>query len=338
MTANLARIGFDDGILKAGKYKHKADEDFQHPAFVPLADVADNVWRPDLKNPERKPFARREDENNHFADMDQEGTGEEFGGKTLLGICEDPAKVAVDVWARFYDSLKGHVNPGALPFRVWQIYQNMVHFAEQKKVDEFVCAAGLLAHYVGDACQPLHISRLHHGDRKATDSKEIKDKKGAVHSVYETRMLDQYKNRGLNGEDDNEQGLVDGINKELDGKKASADVSGGHEAAVSVVRMMRNVVKTLPPEKIVAAFPLEGTPSEQATVLWGKFKNKTIICIAQGCLRLASLWESAWKEGQGSKIDSQDLVAIPPSRLQKLYQDKTFLRSVALKDYKDILE
>ena len=27
----------------------------------------------------------------------------------------------------------------------------------------FLCAAGCLAHYVGDACQPLHISRLHHG-------------------------------------------------------------------------------------------------------------------------------------------------------------------------------
>jgi hypothetical protein len=53
---------------------------------------------------------------------------------------------------------------GLLPFRVWQIYDAMVDFVKNGERDKFVCAAGVLAHYVGDACQPLHISFLHHGD------------------------------------------------------------------------------------------------------------------------------------------------------------------------------
>lgn len=336
MTANLRRIGFDDGILKTNKFKHKSDPDPLHPAFVPLADVADNVWRPDRdgKEPDKKPFSRREDENNHFADMDQEGK-DDFAGQTLLSLCENPDNVDPEIWKRFYDTLPGRTNPGALPFRVWQIYNEMVAFVRNEDVASFVCAAGLLAHYVGDACQPLHISHLHHGDVKSTDSKDVKKKKGDVHAVYETRMLDKFKAQGLKAGD---PGIVELLNIELADKKASADVSGGHEAAVSVVELMRQTVTTLPPKDIVKAFPLDKTPSQQADALWKKFNAQTITCIAMGCLRLASLWESAWKEGQGNSIDAAKLVEIPEKKLQSLYQDRAFLKSVSIKEYKDILE
>jgi hypothetical protein len=336
MTANMTNIGFDDGMLRAGKFKHKSDPDPQNPAFVPLADVADNVWRPDRGHPEKKPFARPEDENNHFADMDQVGFGE-FANKTLLKVCEDVNNVDPEVWGRFYDSLKGHhlgrVSPGALPFRVWQIYEAMVDFVSNKKVPEFVCAAGLLAHYVGDACQPLHVSRLHHGDPKPEDTKEIRDEKGAVHSVYETTMLNNFRDNAQNGS----KGLLDRVNQTLNGKTAKADVVGGRAAAAAVIELMRQTVKRLPPEDIIAAFPLGKTPSEQAAALWKKFKVETTDCIANGCLRLSSFWESAWKEGHGNQIDPGKLIAIPPKKLQKLYQDPEFLQSVALAEYSNIL-
>src|SRR6185369_12272238 len=305
--------------------------------------VADNVWRVDRKNPNNdpskpitKPFSRKEDENNHFADMDQQGFGE-FVGKTLLDVCKDQKNIDPQVWLRFYESLKGHhlgrVSPGALPFRVWQIYEQMVNFVKEQRLADFVCAAGLLAHYVGDACQPLHVSRLHHGDPKPDDTQEVKDAKGAVHSVYETTMLDKFREKGP----DNGPGLVAGINQELGGKKAKPDVVGGHSAAAAVIELMRQTVTTLPPEKIVHAFPLEGTPGAQATVLWNQFKHETITCIVLGCIRLASFWESAWKEGQGDHIDPNKLVKITPSKLQKLYQRETFLQSLPLDKYENVL-
>lgn len=336
MLANLTNIGFDDGMLRAGKFKHKSDPDPQNPAYVPLADVADNVWRPDRKDPEKKPFARPEDENNHFADMDQVGFGE-FEDQTLLDVCEDVNNVDPEVWVRFYESLKGHhlgrISPGALPFRVWQIYEAMVEFVSEGKVNEFVCAAGLLAHYVGDACQPLHVSHLHHGDPQPGDTKKIRDEKKAVHSVFETTMLNNFRDEGQNGS----TGLIDRINQRLNGKKAKADVVGGRAAAAAVIELMRQTVERLPPEDIVAAFPLDEKPSVQAATLWEKFRLETTDCIANGCLRLASFWESAWKEGQGNQIAASKLITIPQKKLQKLYQDSDFLKSVALDEYPDIL-
>jgi hypothetical protein len=346
ITANLKNIGFDDGLLKAGKYKHKSDPDPLHPAFVPLADVADNIWRVDRHKagePDKKPFSRKEDENNHFADMDQPGHLEGHDGETLLRICKDTKNVDPGVWLNFYDSFKGHhegrINPGALPFRVWQIYDKMVEFVRKGNVTSFVCAAGILAHYVGDACQPLHVSHLHHGSPLPDDDEDVAKIKKEVHEVYETVMLDHYRSKGLGGEQDQARGLVDGINDALSGKKAKADVVGGHDAAVKVVRLMGETVETLPPQSIVNAYPLEGTQGERATALWKRFKHETISCMAAGCLRLASLWESAWKEGNGDKnVDAGNLAEVKQKELQKLYQNPNFLPSKPLKEMKDMLQ
>jgi hypothetical protein len=68
------------------------------------------------------------------------------------------ANVDVAYWQQFYTDC-GHtqsVERGLLPFRVWQFFEEMVDAVTKKNMDRFVCAAGLVSHYVGDACQPLH--------------------------------------------------------------------------------------------------------------------------------------------------------------------------------------
>ena len=74
LKANVGRIAYSDDVL-TGKLPT-----FPNPTkqFVPLADVADLVWR----------TTRKMDRANHFADMDQEGTGQ-FAGQTLLDLCQD---------------------------------------------------------------------------------------------------------------------------------------------------------------------------------------------------------------------------------------------------------
>jgi hypothetical protein len=72
---------------------------------------------------------------------------------------------------------------------------------EASPVERFVCAAGIVSHYVGDACQPLHISYLFNGDpdrpipTKGTDKKtgvtktvDMPNGKG-VHSAHEDDMV-----------------------------------------------------------------------------------------------------------------------------------------------------
>ena len=51
-----------------------------------------------------------------------------------------------------------------------------------------------------------------------------------------------------------------------------------------------------------------------------------------GCLHLASIWESAWKEGNGGKILERKLGKVQNNTLIKLYTDKDFLPAYGLKD------
>ena len=85
----------------------------------------------------------------------------------------------------------------------------MVEFVNQKDVTKFVCAAGILAHYVADACQPLHASQFHDGRPDHADEK-------GVHSYYETKMLDRFA-----------VDIIGKINEELKGASAKADLRGG---------------------------------------------------------------------------------------------------------------
>jgi len=298
LAANLNLIAFDDNAIDQGELK-RIDSD----RFVPLADVPDLVWR----------ATRKKDEANHFADMDEKGKGPDFKGKTLLDLCEDPANVDIEVWNRFYDSLGVGFKRGALPFRVWQIYLQMVRSVKAKNLDEFICAAGVLAHYVGDACQPLHVSFLHHGRPGHDDEKD-------VHSRYETNMLDRFA-----------ADIIGAVNQTLKSKKAKADVKGGKAAAISVIELMRSTIKKLPPMKIINTHN-EDTGAERTKHMFEVLGNKTAECIGEGSLRLASLWASAWKEGGGNDIGPTKLVERDRGEIKKLYNRKTFLEAFRLKE------
>jgi hypothetical protein len=293
MQANADNIGLDDKLL-ADLKPHQAH------TFSPLADVADLVWR----------FTRHTDESNHFADMDKPGKD----GKTLLELCaESDANVDPKVWNDYYDGI-GEDRRGALPFRVWQIFDDMVDFARDGKLLEFVCAGGIVAHYIGDACQPLHISQFHHG-------RDLNDKAHAkVHSVYETTMI------GRHGRD-----LIEMI-PQADTDPV-APVAGnpptGRDAAVAVVALMQRTVKRLAPLTIVDLF--DGHMGRgQVDVLWDKLKEPTAACMQDGAKTLARVWEAAWRAGKGESNGAGDKFS--QDDLQKLYNTPSFLPAFKLQD------
>jgi hypothetical protein len=298
MLGNIDVIAFDDDAIMEGELKRIDDNQ-----FVPLADVPDLVWRK----------TRKKDEGNHFADMDEVGANG-FKNKTLLKLCEDPANVNVDVWNRFYDSLGLGFKRGALPFRVWQIYNQMVKSVKAGEVAEFVCAAGVLAHYVGDACQSLHVSHLHHGRPGHPEEQE-------VHSIYETRMLDRFA-----------ADIIALVNQDLINNVAKPDVKGGQEAAISVVALMRRTIKKLPPIRVIEAYNDVPGGQQRTEHMFNTLGKKTAACMADGCLRLASLWASAWKEGNGNKIANAKLGPIDRNELKKLYNTKSFLEAFRLQE------
>lgn len=292
MQANADNIGLDDKMLQDLKPHEQG-------TFSPLADVADLVWR----------FSRHTDESNHFADMDKPGPD----GKSLLDLCaETPQNVDPRVWNRYYDGI-GEDRRGALPFRVWQIFDDMVDFAADNNKLAFLCAAGILAHYVGDACQPLHISQFHHGLDPA-DKVHAK-----VHSVYETTMI------GRHGRD-----LIKMIPAASTAEVAEIAPAGkptGRDAAIAVVGLMQRTVKRLPPMTIVNLFN-ESVGRGQIEAMWAKLKEPTAACMQDGAKTLARIWEAAWRAGAGE--DRAQAGAFDQDALRKLYENPSFLPAFPL--------
>ena len=122
----------------------------------------------------------------HHADTD---VARESDGKTLRQLSlDDPAQnVDPQVWLEFYEEvgITGKPDQGSLPFRVWQFFDAMVDAVRARSLVRYVAAAGALAHYVGDACQPHHGSHLHDGIEEGDD---VIGK--GVHSAYESAMVD----------------------------------------------------------------------------------------------------------------------------------------------------
>ena len=303
LAANVDRISPPMGQIVTGTVNDLLD-----PAhFVPLADVPDIVW----KKVHWKVTGGRDVSNNtgpehpnHYCDIDEPGAD----GRTLRQLCiEDPANVSVPVWQSFYTALH-HTDAaerGCLPFRVWQIHDAMVGFVAAGEASSFVAAAGVLAHYVGDACQPLHGSFRSDGYRdQATHTttstgtpKEIWPGKG-VHSAFETKMIDRHASD-----------LAPMIAAELPNGTPPA-VGTGHAAACAVIDLMERTANRLPPTDLCDRYVElgEGASHEVLDGLWSTFRDATAAAMADGARVLAGIWTSAWQAGGGG---------LPPDEIAK---------------------
>lgn len=325
MNNNLENITFQEPQITKKNLSGLSKHD-----FVPLADVPDLVWKIGKYN-------RGQPEHpNHFADMDK--PDDKQGGTTLLDLCKDqPHNVSIPVWQRYYDDV-GDESRGLLPFRVWQIYDQMVQAVRSRKVAEFVCAAGVLSHYVGDACQPLHISYMFNGDPDDSVRKRVKNRHGqyemqdvpraaGVHAAYEDGMVDFHAAE-----------IMERLKNGLANADRPSAVASGHDAAVAVVDLMQKTFDHIKPRDIVNAYLglMDQTPKPIADALWEQFGDATVDVMADGAVYLAHLWDAAWAAGGGSsKISSTD--ALDPSSLADLYQNRAFLPSKTIDEIGSLL-
>jgi hypothetical protein len=331
LDLNSANIGFDDAILRDPDQFQKRAKGYKD---VPLADVPDDVWRNPTEYGGRSGLPghpdKNNDGNNHFADMDQPGVGK-YAGKTLMQLYRDNKQtLSITTWDEFYTLLiesGENVNRGAVPFRIWQAFDAMVEYLKAGDVVGYICVAGIVAHYVGDACQPLHISRLHHGYPPV--------KKGtvayAVHEVYETTMLDQHA-----------ADVVQGLNQRLAKPSAIAQptMKTGEEAARKLVDLMIATFKRLSPEDIIQTYQQGHSKDDRAARLWAAYQDQTLDNMAECCTYLASLWESAWLVAKAEQLipDSQLVAFDYRTQLWPKYRPQSFFPSVGLADMKSFCQ
>lgn len=325
MQANQARIGFPNEDLALGS-EFRVGRD----GFVPLADVPDYVWG--------HAKGRGSENIQHFADIDIEDID---GGPSMLQRCvADPANIAASQWKDYFDGFarKG-VGPeeGALPFRVWQIWDAMVAYLKKGDVLRFVAAAGVMAHYVGDASQPLHCSFMHHGvppmrrvggrsypvPRDSDEFKEFKTSREAqIHGIYEETMLEV-----------DPAGALAAVGKELETQRAVTVDRSGHGAAKAVIALMNDAQTRLPPKTIIDADDPSLGAKPRARALWENagIRKATIRSLADSVRVLAALWTSAWKAGDGASVAKAKIRAYEEEELMRIYRsDPKFVPSLSL--------
>jgi hypothetical protein len=325
MDKNKEIISHTDDALEVGDFKGMGTAD-----FVPMADVPDFFWKPGVG---KQNHTRQWEGPNHFADMDQK----DANGNTLLSLTTSTDFIDPDKWQAFYDSVKDILSGdpiapkhrGLLPFRVWQIFDEMCRFAADGDAPKFVCAAGVLTHYLGDACQPLHISYLHDGDpNRAFEYEFTKGKKAGttemrplgqgVHSAYEDKMVFDHRKE-----------ILDGLKRTPKAKKSEL-ITNGFKAAQKTIDMMRGVFEQIPPLDMVQTYIDVGKGGKASSdALWKAYGQETINVMKQGAHLLAVLWESAWEVGKGeTKVRS--LPALTQEEAMAIVTDPDFLPSMTV--------
>ncbi len=325
MGNNREIISHDDDVLAKGDFRGMGTAD-----FVPMADVPDFFWKPGVgKQHHTRPW----EGPNHFADMDQK----DAHGNTLLSLTTSTDFIDPDKWQDFYDSVKDiltgePIEPkhrGLLPFRVWQIFDELCQLAADGNAQKFVCAAGVLTHYVGDACQPLHISCLHDGDpNRPVEYEFARGKKAGttekrplgqgVHSAYEDAMIFAHRTE-----------ILEGLTRTPKVRKSEL-ITSGFEAAQLTIGMMRDVFRQIPPMELVQTYVEVGKGGKQASdALWSAYGQKTINVMKQGAHLVAVLWESAWEVGNG-EARVRSLRALKQDEAMGIVSDPDFLPSLTV--------
>jgi hypothetical protein len=324
MQNNALVISHDDNTILTNAFKNMGKD-----AVIPMADVPDFFWKHGSQG-----YSRAMEGPNHFADMDQPRPGD---GVDLLTLCQDTQQIDANVWNTFYDSVKDLLNDtavtpqhrGLLPFRVWQIFDAMVGFVKSNLMPEFICAAGVLTHYVGDSCQPLHISYLFDGDPRQFTVHTVHHINGTtsdthialgagVHSAYEDTMVNT-----------NRKEILDGLDN-VPGVQKTQYVKSGFEAAVATVALMRDTIGKIDPDSLIQKYlQIKTNKSNVADEMWTDFGEKTIEVMQAGTHLLGVLWESAWVLG-GGEDGNRDTSAIDPGDAMKICEPASFLPSYSI--------
>jgi hypothetical protein len=336
--------------------------------FVPLADVADIIWKKYAEGHTTK--AGKENGVRGGRDVKYNGTGGSTGPEhpqhhcdadgpfdskpTLREAClANHDLLSTSAWIAYYDAKGPRAQPdyksGILPFRVWQYFEELTKFATSD-LDAFVAAAGTLAHYVGDASQPLHGSSMHDGDEsrvmegRISKAKSKKDKVTGevktvmsywgegVHSAYESAMIDYAAKNNL---------LFPEIENNLQADHNLNLVTTGKDAGIATLELMDKVARILSPSELADIFEnnggFENGKNEFKQIFWDATKTQTGQVMALGARYLAMIWDSAWEQGGGDNNGNAELRERDREKLKAFYEDTNFMQSFTIDEIGPVL-
>lgn len=350
---NIGLLSFDLTAIEGGKtLEDQIAALGKTDRFIALADVPDEIWKK-LPLPHKggrtggrdtrttPPFGSTGPEHpNHYADIDDPLPD----GSTWREQClADDTNISVAAWQDYYrdtvarckangekalaEQYGDPLHRGLLPFRVWQLFDAMATALTARNLVDFLTAAGVCAHYVGDASQPLHGSILADGDPRQdsprTDpdtGKPLKFGEG-VHSAYESKMVTRKAKK-----------IVELITAKITPPQGNTLCPDGRSAARATLALMNEVAGILPPRTICASFENHGGSDRVSTLdgMWDELGNQTVDVLLAGATTLATIWDSAWALGGGAEITGDALGTIDDDAVRDRYIDANFVPSCTL--------
>lgn len=290
-----------------------------------LANVPDTMWK-------KGQYRRSKEGPNHYADVDLSRPGI----ANLADQTPDAASIDPEVWRTYYEQINHHpqvdgkVSPGLLPFRIAQVFRELIAIVESGNTEDIVAAMGVLAHYDGDSCQPLHSTYLTDGNPFKRPSGSPTSKMlglgkgwgGGVHSAYETDMISA-----------NLGDLRSLVQEELSHPHPHPPIlRTGREAAWEALELMRRSRENIDPMELVEFYAAHMGAADIDAQLWNEFGTRTVKTMVDGCRVLAWLWDSAWELGNGDAIPDGELTKKEGWRVKEICQPETFLPSLSLED------
>ena len=285
--------------------------------FVRLADVPTEVW----KIPAAKPDAATTRTAITSPTWIRNCPTSPHRSKTLLQLCvEDAANINPVFWSNYYQRVKD-TSKGTLPFRVWQFFSEMKDAASKGEHDAIRLCRRHRGYYVGDACQPLHISFMFNGEPFiGPDGKHQKRGEGVHGSRMNRKMLTK-----------NSVEFLKAAQIELDTPVLRSPCRRpGKAAAAAIIALMNRTFGELKPLKIVNAF-------DQDRDLWADFKAPTVRIVADGIRTLAAIWQGAWHAGHADGLADNKMVLATTKDLMALYKDPDFVPSLRLAEIDSVL-
>jgi len=237
---------------------------------------------------------------------------------------------------RHAEAKNGSGHWGALPFRVHQLFDIMVKAAKKQDPNLLLCAGGVLIHYIGDACQPLHASYLSQGDParvvKRPKSEGMKLEADGVHGGYEDDMI-------AHGQ------KYDNLSAKLKSRIAKlktepiANIETGYDASKAVIALIYATQHEIAPKDIVQKWvELKGVhKKDKARAMWEEFGDDTITCMARGTRYLTKIWQAAWDAGDGDATIGSGST-LKERDIEKLYNDPDVVPSIGLDRYPDDMD
>ncbi len=253
---------------------------------------------------------RRDENPNHYANINLAN-----GGKQLSELPLNPEQ-----WLKFYEDFQastGEKNRGALPFRVREVFLEMQSSIKNKKLENAFAAAGILAHYISDACNPAHVNCWGRGDPAWEDGSSMGGPRAQFHSCWDDPA-------GIDEEN------VRAQYKKIS-KQSSKKYKTGDAAAKAAMALMEKTLDLVDVKKFVKSDDPAG--SKKAAHDFCKYEGRDTIaaCIAQGVALLLALWRSALGAPGNGNLNPQAIGSMQLAGLrERVLNDPGFLPSVSL--------